>query len=45
MLYVQVKVLTELGLFAEAMREIYSLTLGEDVPLSRNYSEADKDWV
>ncbi|XP_036433426.1 cilia- and flagella-associated protein 54 [Colossoma macropomum] len=42
----KVKVLTELGLFAEAVREIYSLILGEDVPLShRSYTGAEKAWA
>ena len=43
---VQVKVLTELGLFAEAVREIYSRILGEDVPVfHRSYTGAEKAWV
>ncbi|XP_017572344.1 cilia- and flagella-associated protein 54 [Pygocentrus nattereri] len=42
----KVKVLTELGLFAEAVTETYSLILGEEVPLfHRSYTGAEKAWA
>ncbi|KAI4876053.1 hypothetical protein NFI96_030101 [Prochilodus magdalenae] len=42
----KVKVLTELHLFAEAVREIYSLILGEEVPLfPRNYTGDENAWA
>lgn len=43
---VQVRVLTELDLFAEAVKEIQSLSDGEEVPLPHNsYTRATKASV
>lgn len=45
-LFVQVKTLTELCLFAEAVKEIHSLGDGEEVPLPHNsYTRAEKASV
>ncbi|XP_066523856.1 cilia- and flagella-associated protein 54 isoform X2 [Hoplias malabaricus] len=42
----KVKMLTKLNLFAEAVRELHSLNLGEDVPLFHSsYNGVEKTWA